>query len=92
MSNFKIQQIKEFDNKTVKILTKRLKRVLDVAFQFEDTVYWIFWSECNEGWMIYIFKDFSENTTIKELSDIEDYESMLCTGKAKEAVELAVFG
>ena len=49
MSNIKIQQLTDTSNKTINILTKRLKKVLDVAFQYEDTVYCIFWSECNNG-------------------------------------------
>ena len=92
MNNIKIQELTDTSNKTVKLLTKRLKRVLDVVFLYDTTIYWIHWSENNEGWMIDIFEDCSKNTTIKELSDIEDYESMLCTGKAKQAVEWALFG
>ena len=92
MSNIKIQQLNTINNKTINILTKRLKKVLDVAFQYEDTVYLIFWSECNNGWMIDIFEDCNENETSESLSEREDYESMLCTGKAKQAVKWAIFG
>lgn len=92
MSNIKIQQLNTINNKTINILTKRLKKVLDVAFQYEDTVYCIFWSECNNGWMIDIFEDCNENETSEALAEREDYESMLCTGKAKQAVEWALFG
>lgn len=92
MSKIKIQKLTDTSNKTVKLLTKRLKRVSDVAFQYEDTVYWIFLSECNNGWMIDIFEDCNENETSESLSEREDYESMLCTGKAKQAVKLAIFG
>ncbi len=92
MSSFKIQQLKEFDNKTVKMLTKRLKRVLDVAFQYENTVYWIFWSECNNSWTIDIFENCNQNETSEALANREDYESISCSGKAKQAVKLALFG
>lgn len=92
MSKIKIQKLTDTSNKTVKLLTKRLKKVLDVAFQYETTIYWIHWSENNEGWMIDIFEYCSEDTTIKELSDIEDYDYILCSGKAKQAVEWALFG
>ena len=92
MSNIKIQQLNTINNKTINILTKRLKKVLDVAFQYEDTVYLIFWSECNNGWMIDIFEDCNENETYEALAEREDYESMLCTGKAKQAVKWALFG
>ena len=92
MSNIKIQQLNTINNKTINILTKRLKKVLDVAFQYEDTVCLIFWSECNNGWMIDIFEDCNENETSESLSEREDYESMLCTGKAKQAVKWAIFG
>ena len=92
MSNIKIQQLNTINNKTINILTKRLKKVLYVAFQYEDTVYCIFWSERNNGWMIDIFEDCNENETSEALGEREDYESMLCTGKAKQAVKLALFG
>ena len=92
MSNIKIQQLSTINNKTINILTKRLKKVLDVSFQYEDTVYCIFWSECNNGWMIDIFEDCNENETSEALAEREDYESMLCTGKAKQAVKWAILG
>ena len=88
----KIQQLNKINKKTINSLTKRLKKVLDVAFQYEDTVYLIFWSECNNGWLIGIFEDCNENETYEALAEREDYESMLCTGKAKQAVKLALFG
>lgn len=92
MSNIKIQKLTDTSIKTVKLLTKRLKKVLDVAFQYETTVYWIFWSECNNSWTIDIFEDCNENETSESLANREDYESISCSGKAKQAVEWALFG
>ena len=92
MSNIKIQKLKDTSNKTVKLLTKRLKKALDVAFQYDTTVYWIFWSECNNSWTIDIFENCNQNKTSEALADREDYESISCSGKAKQAVELALFG
>ena len=92
MSNIKVKQLNKINKKTINSLTKRLKKVLDVAFQYEDTAYWIFWSERNNGWIIGIFEDCNENETSEALEEREDYESMLCTGKAKQAVKLALFG
>lgn len=92
MSNIKIQKLTDTSNKTVKLLTKRLKKVLDVAFQYETTVYWIFWSECNNSWTIDIFENCSQNETSEALADREDYESISCSGKAKQAVKLALLG
>lgn len=92
MSNIKIQQLNTINNKTVKLLTKRLKNVLDVAFQYETTAYWIHWSEDNEGWMIDIFENCNQTKTSESLANREDYESISCSGKAKQAVEWALFG
>ena len=92
MSNIKIQKLTDTSNKTVKLLTKRLKKVLDVAFQYETTVYWIFWSECNNSWTIDIFEDCNENEISEALAEREDYESISCTGKAKQAVKWALLG
>ena len=92
MSKIKIQKLTDTSNKTVKLLTKRLKKVLDVAFQYETTAYWIFWSECNNSWTIDIFENCSQNETSEALADREDYESISYSGKAKQAVEWALFG
>ena len=92
MSNIKIQKLTDTSNQTVKLLTKRLKKVLDVAFQYETTVYWIFWSECNNSWTIDIFENCNQTKTSESLANREDYESISCSGKAKQAVEWALFG
>lgn len=72
----------------VELLIKELEETLQTRFSDGGYLYDIFWSECNDGWMINVY-DESYGELVDEDGELIDdaiSDGGLCTGTAKDAI------